>query len=81
MRLLFIFFFVVFSQNWNRIDHILNTGINDKVFPGCVAIVGSQNRKLYSKSFGRFKYDEISPKMTEDVNYFFNIRQFLTLHH
>lgn len=71
MKLLILLVIVAlsFSQNWDKIDLILREGINDKVFPGCVAIVGSENRKLYSKAFGRFRYDDISPRVSEEVQY------------
>lgn len=59
-----IFSYIISSaQNFTKIDSLMNQGIESKLFPGGVILVGNANSILYKKAFGNFTYDSSSPKI------------------
>jgi hypothetical protein len=46
-----------------NLTEILQGGVNDKTYPGAVAMVGNQHGILYQKAVGRFTYSEDSPSV------------------
>ncbi len=60
----FILYFIpvsTFSQNFNEIDSLVLSALNNKVFPGCQLLIGNSEKVLYYNSFGHFTYDDTSP--------------------
>ena len=47
------------------LHQILQSGVNNQVYPGAVALVGNADEVLYSAAVGRYEYDESSPKITD----------------
>ena len=71
MRKLFIIvILIVFSnaksQNFDKFDSVINSGITNRFYPGAQAIVGNNSRIIYEKSYGRFTYDAKSPEVKND---------------
>jgi len=56
-----------FKYDWEPIDQILESAIQDEVFPGCVALIASKQGLLYQKAFGNFTYG-IPPPQNENMN-------------
>ncbi|MBX7246762.1 MAG: beta-lactamase family protein [Candidatus Sumerlaeaceae bacterium] len=50
-----------------RLDEILTSGVESKVYPGAVLIVGQPGKTLYAKAFGHFTYDTTAPAMQMDT--------------
>lgn len=48
----------VSSSQLNKIDDIVNEGIQAKAFPGCQIVVAIEGKVIYRKSFGTTKYEE-----------------------
>jgi|SRR5690554_2762719 len=51
----------------NSIDVEMLKGIEEKVFPGGVLLVGKRGKVIYHKSFGKYTYDESSTLMSEET--------------
>ncbi|GAB4148284.1 MAG: hypothetical protein Fur0015_13650 [Ignavibacteriales bacterium] len=51
------------AQNFSKLDELMNQGIESKLFPGGVLLVGDANKVLYNKAFGNFTYDKNSPEV------------------
>lgn len=41
----------------SRIDNIINNGIKEKIFPGCVIMATHNGKTIYDKAFGYYTYD------------------------
>jgi CubicO group peptidase (beta-lactamase class C family) len=46
------------SATLQRIDSIVRTGINSRVFPGCQVLVMKEGKPVYDKCFGNYTYGE-----------------------
>jgi CubicO group peptidase (beta-lactamase class C family) len=57
----------VCAIDWSGVDKILEDGIKDHTYPGCVAAVGDAKGLMYMKAFGNFTYG-IPPPATPDHN-------------
>ncbi|MGE5403150.1 MAG: serine hydrolase domain-containing protein [Ignavibacteriales bacterium] len=69
IRLLFLFLFfstVIFAQQFNSVDTIINNSIAKHIFPGAGVIVGTSDKILYQKAYGRFTYDPASKQVTDE---------------
>jgi hypothetical protein len=55
------------ASKWDEIDTEMKKAIQEKVFPGAVGVVATEHNVLYMKSFGRFKYDNVSTPMSASV--------------
>lgn len=51
------------------IDRVVQESIAKHVTPSCVVVVGSRDRVLFAKAYGRFTYDPNSPLVTLDTPY------------
>ena len=47
--------------SWDDVSSLLNNAIQNRTFPGCVAIVASAKGTLFAKAFGALTYDQSSP--------------------
>jgi len=47
---------VCLAVDWSAVDRVLQQGIKDEAYPGCVAAVADKTGILYMKSFGSFTY-------------------------
>lgn len=50
-----------------QLDAIVERGIENKVFPGAVLIVGQPGKVLYSKTYGNLTYDTVTLPMKMDT--------------
>jgi len=55
------------NYDFTGVEEVMNKGLEDSVFPGAVLLIEQRGKVIYRKPFGRFTYDKISPKMTEDA--------------
>ncbi|UCH64979.1 MAG: beta-lactamase family protein [Ignavibacterium sp.] len=80
MRLLFlsvIFFLAIVScckpqtnnYDFNEVDKIINSAIENKAFPGAVVLVSKDGEIIYEKSVGHLTYDENSPLVSNSTIY------------
>jgi len=61
--------FEVASANlWSNVDRIIQSGIESKIYPGAVLLVGTENETLYEKTYGTV--DEIK---STDVNTIYDL--------
>ncbi|MBO7445506.1 MAG: serine hydrolase [Bacteroidales bacterium] len=51
-----------------QLDQMLQKGINDKIYPGCVVLAMKDGKMLYHKAFGHFTYDK-QDKVTVQTMY------------
>jgi len=54
------------NYNFQKLDEIMQSGVDDKVFPAGVLLVGHRGRIVYNKAFGHYTYDKSSPKVTTE---------------
>lgn len=54
------------SPDLARLDLVVDEGLQAKVFPGAVLIVGQPGKVLWAKAYGHTTYDEAAPSMTLD---------------
>ena len=47
--------------SWDDVSALLQNAIQNRTFPGCVAIVASAKGALFAKAFGTLTYDQSSP--------------------
>ncbi|MCF8242948.1 MAG: serine hydrolase [Melioribacteraceae bacterium] len=52
------------NYSFQQIDSLMESGIEEKIFPGGVLLIGHRGKAVYHKSFGHFKYDSNSPLMS-----------------
>lgn len=67
--LLFIltaFIYTVNAQDFSGIDNLINSSISEKYFPGAQLVVGNDEGIIYINSYGRYTYDDNSPKVTNE---------------
>ncbi|MBR6489401.1 MAG: serine hydrolase, partial [Muribaculaceae bacterium] len=53
-----------------QIDNLLQQGIRDKVYPGCVVLAMQDGKTIYRKAFGYYTYDQqdkVTPSTMYDV--------------
>jgi len=72
-----IFFSLFFLQcfcayNWTTVENILNAGIKNGAFPGCVCAVGFKGEMIYKNHFGYFTYGENPPETNYNPAVTFN---------
>lgn len=66
MSFLFVLFLLLAAAqatSFSHVDSILAEGIEKKVFPGAVCLIGDKSGILYNKAFGRFTFDASSKPM------------------
>jgi CubicO group peptidase (beta-lactamase class C family) len=51
----------VCAADWSGVDNVLSAAVQNRSFPGCVAVVGGQNGTWYAKAFGSFTYGLPAP--------------------
>lgn len=51
------------SYNFSNLDSLLGRIIRKKIYPGCVLLLGKDNRIIYNKAFGNFSYEDGAQKM------------------
>ncbi len=54
------------NYNFSKVDKLMTNGVNEKIFPGAVLLIGSKGKIIYNKPFGRFTFNQSSPQMTRD---------------
>ncbi|MCC6547101.1 beta-lactamase family protein [Candidatus Sumerlaeota bacterium] len=54
------------TSSLRKIDDIIANGIENKVFPGAVVVVGQPNKLLWAKAYGHTTYKPDAPPMTLD---------------
>ena len=68
LSILFFFLFISLSaQNFNLVDDIINTAIQDSIFPGATILIGNENSVIYEKAYGNYTYDKSSPKVENNT--------------
>ncbi|MBM4158014.1 MAG: serine hydrolase [Ignavibacteria bacterium] len=60
---------ISFSQDFSELDSIIQSGIENKYYPGAQILIGDNNNIIYEKSYGRFTYDTDSPEVTNYTIY------------
>jgi hypothetical protein len=53
--------------SWDDVSSLLNNAIQNRTFPGCVAIVASATGTIFAKAFGTLTYDQASPQVPRTV--------------
>ena len=56
-----------FAQDFSKVDELMGKGIDVKLFPGGVILIGNSEKVLYKNAFGNFTYDLTSPKMNAET--------------
>eukprot|EP01104_Vermistella_antarctica_P020718 TRINITY_DN8989_c0_g1_i1.p1 TRINITY_DN8989_c0_g1~~TRINITY_DN8989_c0_g1_i1.p1 ORF type:complete len:489 (+),score=103.89 TRINITY_DN8989_c0_g1_i1:140-1606(+) len=56
------------SYNWTTVDQVLQEGITEFAYPGCTAMVGTQEGIIYSNVFGNFTYSNSTPPLNNGTN-------------
>lgn len=51
--------------DFSIVDSLMNTGVEEKVFPGATLIIGRNGKIIYEKQFGKFTYEKNSPKVNQ----------------
>lgn len=66
--ILFFSFFLAFSYgshaytyDFTEVDNIVESGISNRYYPGAQLLIGNKNEILYSKSYGFYTYDRLTP--------------------
>lgn len=54
-------------QNVNNLDCLIETAINQKVFPGAVTLISYQGKIIYHKAFGHQTYDPTAVPITTNT--------------
>ncbi len=49
---------------WKKIDSLIETGINGKIYPGATLLIGKGNKEVYSREFGKLSKNKNSPEVT-----------------
>lgn len=49
-----------------EVDSIIEDGIAQKAFPGCVVLAAHKGQIIYHKAFGHYTYDSASPVMSKE---------------
>lgn len=49
---------------WEKIDGLIETGIEKNIYPGATLLIGKGNKVVYSKEYGKLSKDTNSPKVT-----------------
>lgn len=49
------------------IDSLVNTGLHEKMFPGCQVLVAKKGKVLFHKTYGFLMYDSLEPVMKETL--------------
>lgn len=57
------------SYPWKSAEDILTNAIEERIFPGCVALAAQQGRILLHQAIGRFEYAENSLPVKPDTAY------------
>lgn len=57
------------SSRWESVAEILTSAIQERIFPGCVALAARQGEILFHQAFGRFEYSENSSPVKPDTTY------------
>lgn len=55
------------SSKFNRIEQIVQEGIDASAYPGCQVLVAKDGVVIYNKSFGSFEYDKKRNVTNEDL--------------
>ena len=51
----------------NDIDSIVQEGLDERAYPGCVVMMAKEGKIFYSKAFGYHTYDEEKPVQIDDI--------------
>jgi len=57
------------SYPWKSAEDILTNAIEERIFPGCVALAAQRGQILLHHAYGRFDYTEESPALKPDTLY------------
>ncbi|MEO8376865.1 MAG: serine hydrolase domain-containing protein, partial [Candidatus Sumerlaeota bacterium] len=57
------------TASLEKIDSIVANGIEERVFPGAVVVVGQPGKVMWAKAYGHKTYDEASDPMTLDSEF------------
>jgi len=49
------------AADWSVVDQILQAGVQDGAYPGCVALVGNKNGIIYERAVGHYTYGATPP--------------------
>ncbi len=57
-----------FSQDsLSKIDSIVQAGINEHAFPGCVVLLAKDGKKIYEKAYGRYDFNDNAIVTTSSI--------------
>lgn len=70
MKRLYIFIFLIlfsnlFGATTSEIENLVNSGISNRYFPGAQLIIGTSEKILLEKNFGKYTYDADAPSVTD----------------
>jgi CubicO group peptidase (beta-lactamase class C family) len=63
---MFLFLSSCTIKEIKSVDNIINTAIEDRIFPGAVLLVGNSDKILYEKAYGNYTYDKNSKEVTTE---------------
>lgn len=55
--------------DWKAVDDLINRAIEERIFPGCVALAVQRGQILLHRAYGRFDYPENAPAVKPDTLY------------
>ncbi|MBZ0199032.1 MAG: serine hydrolase [Ignavibacteriaceae bacterium] len=53
--------------NFTRVNNLMNNAVENKISPGGVLLAAKNGKIVYTKSFGKFTYDDTSRAVTKDA--------------
>lgn len=65
--LFFLLSISIHSQNFLIVDEVIETAIQDSVFPGATILIGNEKGILYKNAYGHFTYNPTSPKVKNNT--------------
>lgn len=71
MKKLYIFIFLIlfsnlFGATTSEIENLVNSGIAGKYFPGAQLLIGTKDKIIFEKNFGRYTYDPDAQEVTNE---------------
>ena len=55
------------EKTFFKIDSIVENGLEERAYPGCVVLVAKDERIIYHKAFGHKTYEEKDPILLDDI--------------
>lgn len=68
---LFLLSHCLTAQNFSKIDQLFINGIENKLFPGAVYLLGNKTNIIYERAYGRFTYEPNAKEVT--INSMFDL--------